>query len=221
VAERAACLEARALVVAQAGRRVVDGASLAVRAGEVAAIEGASGSGKTTFLRALALLVPREAGALLLDGQDEGALSPRAFRVKVAYVAQQPAMLDGSVADNVAAGPRLRGMALPRAAILDLLGRAGLDASFADRVARDLSGGERQRVAIARALANEPRVLLLDEPTAALDPIAAARILDLVRTCAANGLAVVMVTHAEAHAAALDGARYVFQAGTIHRKGEA
>jgi putative ABC transport system ATP-binding protein len=212
-------LEARALVVMQGGRRVVDGASLLVHAGEVAAIEGASGSGKTTLLRALALLTEPHARAIFLEGTDARAIAPRAFRVRVAYVAQEPVMLDGTAADNVATGPRLRGVSLARADAIALLARAGLDASFADRVARDLSGGERQRVAIARALANEPSVLLLDEPTAALDPSAAAHVVQLVKDCAARGLAVVVVTHVEAHAAALGGTRYACEAGALRRKG--
>ncbi len=211
-------LEARALVVAQGERRVLDGVSFALRAGEIATIDGPSGSGKTTLLRALATLAPVESGALLLEGVDASTFSPRTFRARVSYVAQQPAMLEGSVADNVTAGPRLRGASLAREAIERVLGRAGLDASFADRVARDLSGGERQRVAIARALANDPRVLLFDEPTAALDPEAAAHVLALVRALAEGGVGVVVVTHVEAHASALGGTRYVCERGALRAR---
>ena len=212
------CLEARDLVVEQGGRRVLDGVSFALRAGEIAAIDGPSGSGKTTLLRALATLAETRAGVLLLDGVDAASLSPRAFRMRVAYVAQQPAMLEGTVEDNVAAGPRLRGVALSGAEVDSLLARAGLDATFAPRVARDLSGGERQRVAIARALANAPRVLLFDEPTSALDPEAAAHVVALIRACAAGGVGVAVVTHVEAHAAALGGTRYVCERGVLERK---
>ena len=214
----APCLEARGLVVEQGGRRVLDGVSFALCAGEIAAIDGPSGSGKTTLLRALATLAETRSGVLLLDGVDAASMSPRAFRTRVAYVAQQPAMLEGTVEDNVAAGPRLRGAAPSGVEVDALLARAGLDATFAPRVARDLSGGERQRVAIARALANAPRVLLFDEPTSALDPEAAAHVVALIRACAEGGVAVAVVTHVEAHAAALGGTRYVCERGVLCRK---
>jgi putative ABC transport system ATP-binding protein len=217
----APCLEARGLVVEQGGRRVLDGVSFALAAGEIAAVDGPSGSGKTTLLRALASLAEARAGVLLLDGVDAASMSPRAFRTRVAYVAQQPAMLEGTVEDNVAAGPRLRSEALAGAEVDALLARAGLDATFASRVARDLSGGERQRVAIARALANAPRVLLFDEPTSALDPEAAAHVVALIRSCAESGVGVAVVTHVEAHAAALGGTRYVCERGVLRRKAAA
>ena len=150
-----------------------------MEAGAIAAIEGASGSGKTTLLKAIATLIAVDGGRVLLEGVDAAAIAPTTFRRRVAYVPQQPPMLEGSVADNLATGPRLRGATLSGAASSALLERVGLPASFGARAARDLSGGERQRVALARALANEPVALLLDEPTAALDPAAAARVLDL------------------------------------------
>jgi ABC-type polar amino acid transport system ATPase subunit len=117
-----------------------------------------------------------------------------------------------------APGPRLRGEALAGGQVDALLARAGLDATFAPRVARDLSGGERQRVAIARALASAPRVLLFDEPTSALDPEAAAHVMALIRACAEGGAGVAVVTHVKAHAAALGGTRYVCERGVLSRK---
>jgi ABC-type multidrug transport system ATPase subunit len=210
-------LEARDIVVVRRNARLLDGASLAVAPGEIAAIAGASGSGKTTFLKALATLIPIDGGRVLLEGTDALELSPPAFRRKVGYVPQQPPMLEGSVADNLAAGPRLRGAELADAATRSLLERVGLPAGFGEKVARDLSGGERQRVALARALANEPIALLLDEPTSALDPAAAAHVLELVRALAAAGLSVVVVTHVEEHADALAGTPYVCEAGRLRR----
>jgi putative ABC transport system ATP-binding protein len=126
-------------------------------------------------------------------------------------------MLEGSVADNLATGPRLRGAGLDAAATGALLDRVGLPPGFAERDARDLSGGERQRVALARALANDPVALLLDEPTSALDPAAADHVLDLARALAGEGLSVVVVTHVEAHAERLGGERWVCRAGRLAR----
>ena len=215
-------IEARGLAVEQGGRTVLTAIELTVRRGELVTIAGPSGSGKSTLLRALATLVEPSAGGVWVDGDDARALSPRAVRVRVQYVAQESTMFDGTVRDNVAFGPRLRGGAPKDEAIQALLGRVGLDASFGARAARELSGGERQRVAIARALANAPSVLLLDEPTSALDPAAAAVVIGLLRSCADEGLAVVVVTHVQEHANRLGGTRYLCTRGSLRRaEGEA
>jgi ABC-type iron transport system FetAB ATPase subunit len=211
-------LAAAGVVVIRDGRTLVDHADLAVNAGEIAVLEGASGSGKTTMLRAMATLIARDVGSLTLDGIDDTAISPTIFRRRVAYVPQLPPMLEGSVADNVATGPRLAGLSIADDALAALVVRVGLPADILARKARDLSGGERQRVALARALANEPAFLLMDEPTSALDPASAALVLALVRALAEQGLGVIVVTHVEEHAARLDGTRYECVAGRIRAK---
>jgi len=192
-------LDARSLVVSFDGRAVVDHVDFSVHAGEIAVIEGPSGGGKSTLLRALASLQELSAGELAIDGAS-ARVDPPAFRVRVAYVPQLPAMFAGTVSDNVAAGPRLRGIALTPPQIGALLTEVGLDPQLAARPARELSGGEKQRTAVARALANEPSVLLFDEPTSALDPASADTIIALIRALAARGKAVVVVTHAREHA---------------------
>lgn len=214
-------IEALALVVERGGRRLLDGADLRVEAGAIITVEGASGSGKTTLLKAIATLIEVDGGRVLLEGVDAATIAPTVFRRRVAYVPQQPPMLPGSVADNLATGPRLRGRELGEAATGALLERVGLAATFGARDARDLSGGERQRVALARALANEPVALLLDEPTAALDPAAAARVVDLVRALAGEGLSVVVVTHIEEHAERLGGEHLVCRTGRVERRSDA
>jgi putative ABC transport system ATP-binding protein len=208
-------LEARDLVVLREGRRILDGASILVRPGEAVAIQGPSGSGKTTLARALATLVEPDAGTVLLDGQDAREIAPTRFRTRVAFLAQQPAMFAGTVRANLGAGPALHGKSLDDAQTRQLILAVGLDESMLPREARTLSGGEKQRVALARALANAPGVLLLDEPTAALDPDAGERIVALLRTLSARGLSVVMVTHVEAHACALGGTRYRCERGRL------
>jgi putative ABC transport system ATP-binding protein len=208
-------LEARELTLVRGGRRILDGASMRVRPGEAVAIEGPSGSGKSSFARALATLVEPDSGAVLLDGRDARELASTAYRKRVAFLAQQPAMFAGTVRENLDAGPSLRGRTLNDARALELVRAVALDESFLQREARSLSGGEKQRVALARALANEPEVLLLDEPTAALDPVAGELIVALVRQLAKGGLSVVMVTHVAAHAAALGGTRYRCERGRI------
>jgi putative ABC transport system ATP-binding protein len=199
---------------------VLSGASLRLDGGDVVVIEGASGSGKSTLLRVMATLDEPASGGVWLDGAPSTALAPREMRRRVAFVAQRPPMLAGSVLENVAAGPRLRGESPSRARIFELLREVALEEDFADREATELSGGEQQRVAIARALANEPEFLLLDEPTSALDPSAAARVIDAVVTLARKGLGLVVVTHDRAQAAALGGVRYECREGRLLRLSE-
>src|SRR6185437_6715001 len=150
-----------------------------------------------------ATLIPIDGGRVTLGGVDAADLPPTAYRARVAYVPQAPPMLPGTVADNLDAGPRLRGRALPEGRAAALIRAVGLPEAFLARRAEDLSGGERQRVALARALANDPEVLLLDEPTAALDPETALGVVALARDLAGEGRGVVMVTHVVAHAEAL------------------
>ena len=154
---------------------------------------GPSGSGKSTTLRLLNRLIDPDSGSVRYEGGDVRERDVLALRRKVCLVPQLPALLEGSVADNVAYGPRLSGHSFDARTPLEL---AGLDASFATRPASQLSVGEQQRVMLARALALEPRVLLLDEPTAALDPHATAaveRTLEDLR--ARTKVSIVLVTH--------------------------
>jgi putative ABC transport system ATP-binding protein len=159
----------------------------------VSAVVGPSGSGKSTLLRLLDRLSDPDKGVVRFRGTDARELDPLQLRREVALVPQLPALLDGTVADNIgfAAGLSDRDPDLDR-----LLGLAGLEASFADRDVERLSVGEQQRTMIARALATEPDVLLLDEPTSALDEHARdsveRTVVDLHRKL---GNSIVIVTH--------------------------
>jgi ABC-type iron transport system FetAB ATPase subunit len=178
-------------------RGTLSGISLTLRGGELTALEGPSGIGKTSLLRAIVRLDEPAAGRVRVDGEDARELDPRVLRRRVGFVAQAPAMLPGTVRDNLA-------YALPEppdeARLRTALEAAALEAGFLDRDAARLSGGEQARVAIARALTREPGALLLDEPTASLDPAATAAIEQLLRNLAARGLAVLVVTHDAAQA---------------------
>jgi putative ABC transport system ATP-binding protein len=214
----AVLLAAREITVERDGRRVVDSASFELGAApdpHVLTIAGPSGCGKSTLLRAVAMLVPLTSGAILFEGRPVRELGVIEHRRRVAYVPQTPRMFEGSVAENLRAGPRFRGVEIGDREVASLLERVGLDAALAARAAADLSGGERLRVALARALANEPRALLLDEPTSALDPEAARVVLDSLRALADAGVALVLVTHVEAHAARLGGVAYAMDAGVL------
>ncbi len=220
-----ALLAARDVTVVRDGVRIVDRASVDLAAASLLTIQGASGSGKSTLLRAIATLIPISEGTVLFEGRDIHAVGITEYRRRVAYVPQLPAMFEGSVAENLRAGPRFRGAVLTDAEVVALIERVGLGADLLEREASELSGGERLRVALARALANEPRVLLLDEPTAALDPEAANVILDLVLALAESGTAILAVTHSVEHAARLSsartGTRYRMTSGALAADGGA
>jgi putative ABC transport system ATP-binding protein len=167
--------------------------SLAIGTGATAVL-GPSGSGKSTLLRLLNRLADPDEGVVRFHGNDLRALDPLELRRRAVLVPQIPAPVPGSVADNVRYGPALRG------AEVDPLGpleQAGLDSSYAERDAGRLSVGEQQRVMLARALALEPEVLLLDEPTAALDERAKSGV---ERTLAELPCSTVLVTHERAQA---------------------
>lgn len=194
---------------------MLDGASLRVEAGTVAVIEGASGSGKSTFLRVMATLLQPDGGDVLLHDVPSSAISPQEFRRRVAFVSQRPPMLPGDVEANVATGPRLRGEELRRTRLVELLREVCLDPELIERPADELSGGEQQRVAIARALANDPEFLLLDEPTSALDPATASHVVGTILALARRGLGVVVVTHDRSQAASLTATPWECVGGKI------
>jgi iron complex transport system ATP-binding protein len=181
--------------------RVLDGVHLDAAPGTWTGIVGPNGAGKSTLLRALAGLV-RHGGRVLFDGEDAAALSARRRARYVGYAPQVPVLPEGvTVRDYVAlgrtpyrsllAGPR----AGDRAVVAESIERLDL-AALAGRSLRTLSGGERQRAVLARALAQQPRVLMLDEPTAALDLGHAQQLLELVdRLRADTGLTVLTTLH--------------------------
>ena len=177
-------------------RTVLNISALDVRRGEILALVGPSGAGKSTLLRLLNFLEHPTAGTIVLDDFSlNGAPPPLDIRRRVTTVFQHPILLNRSVTENVAFGLQLRGRRNVQAVVRAELARVGLE-SLAHAPARTLSGGEQQRVALARALAIRPEVLLLDEPTANLDPGNVALIEQIVRTVnREQGVTIVLVTH--------------------------
>ncbi|HZQ10549.1 MAG TPA: phosphate ABC transporter ATP-binding protein [Anaerolineae bacterium] len=162
--------------------------------GEILALVGPSGAGKSTLLRLLNFLEAPTSGTLIYRGQTIANDPPLTLRREVTTVFQRPLLLRGDVASNVAYGLNLRGEAAA-GRVRPMLERVGL-AELAHAPAGKLSGGEMQRVALARALVFEPRVLLLDEPTANLDPYNVTLIEEIVREQnRERGVTVVVVTH--------------------------
>lgn len=191
------------------GRPVQRFASFSVEQGEVCCILGPNGCGKSTLLKTLMGLIPRLAGSITLDGHDIEKLSPKQRAQVMAYVSQgHTPPFSYKVRDVVALGRvRKAGYGQPSARDLQVVESCLADMGvrhLADEVYTDISGGELQLVMIARALAQEPQLLILDEPTAALDYGNSARVVKKVRELAGRGFGVVMTTHSPDQAFALD-----------------
>ncbi|NMB79037.1 MAG: ABC transporter ATP-binding protein [Methanomicrobiales archaeon] len=173
--------------------------TLEIRKGEIFTFIGPSGSGKTTLIRLIDLLDVPTTGRIFFDGQDTKTTEAGrlAIRRRMGMVFQKPAVLNTTVAENVAFGLKFRGVekrTIPEKvrSALELVGLSG----FEERRAVTLSGGEMQRVALARAMVTEPEVLLLDEPTANLDPVSLELIEDLIlRIRAEFKTTIIMSTH--------------------------
>jgi osmoprotectant transport system ATP-binding protein len=181
------------------GQAALDDVSLSVRTGTLLALVGPSGSGKTTLLKTINRLVEPDSGTVTLAGEDVRSLPPAVLRRRIGYVFQGIGLFPHmDVADNIAIVPRLTGIpaAERHARALELLDLVALPKDFASRYPAALSGGQAQRVGVARALAAEPRLMLMDEPFGALDPVTRDELGRAYRALHERlGLTTIMVTH--------------------------
>lgn len=188
-------LEARGLAYVRGGQQILSGISMSVRPGECLAVTGPSGSGKTSLLTLLAGLDTPNSGEVRFDGARLlGVAGPSQG---VALVLQGYGLVSLlTAAENVEVALRAAGWAasLAGAAAREALGQVGLGA-HADQLVEELSGGQQQRTAVARALALRPKLLIADEPTAELDPVARALTLTRLFEVATGGGALVLATH--------------------------
>jgi phosphate transport system ATP-binding protein len=200
---------------------------------QVLAMIGPSGCGKSTFLRCLnrmndTIAGARVTGTILLDGRDiyDQGQDAAQLRARIGMVFQKPNPFPKSIYDNVAYGPRIHGMARGRAQLDDIvctsLQRAGLWDEVKDRLTSagtGLSGGQQQRLCIARTIAVQPEVILMDEPCSALDPVATARIEDLIDELR-ESYAIVIFTHSMQQAARVSQRTAYFHLGELIEVGE-
>ncbi len=206
-----------------AADEILKGASLHVGPGELVAVIGPNGAGKSTLLKAVAGLLRLKSGSIRLDGERIDALPPRdRARRGIAFVPQEANIFPTlTVRENLEMG----GFILPRGAVRGriegLLGRFPMLAQKRRQAARTLSGGQRQVLAMAMALMVEPRLLLLDEPSAGLSPLAAAALFDTIRAIHRQGVPVAMVEQNAHGALAIAGTGVVLVDGRVARTGPA
>jgi osmoprotectant transport system ATP-binding protein len=202
------------------GARILDGFTVSVEAGEVLALVGRSGAGKTTVLKLVNRLLVPEVGTVRVQGRDTRDWQAIRLRRSVGYVIQEVGLFPHlTVADNIAVVPRLEKWSADRvdARVTELLELIGLSpATYAGRWPDELSGGQRQRVGVARSLAADPPVLLMDEPFGALDPITRRELQkEFLRIQARLRKAVILVTHDMAEALTLGDRLGVLEEGRL------
>jgi phosphate transport system ATP-binding protein len=226
-------MTARGVSVYYGPNKAIDDVSIDVGREHVTAFIGPSGCGKSTFLRTLnrmndTISSARFEGRIELDGEDIYAASMDVvqLRARVGMVFQKPNPFPKSIYENVAYGPRIHGLAAGKAE-MDMiversLKRAGLWDEVKERLQESgtaLSGGQQQRLCIARAIAVDPEVILMDEPCSALDPIATAKIEELIHELRGR-YAIVIVTHNMQQAARVSQKTAFFHVGTLIEYGE-
>ncbi len=230
--QKPAKFQVRGVEVFYGAKRALNGIDLDVGEREVTALIGPSGCGKSTFLRCLNRMndaIPgcRVQGSILLDDMDVNArdVDPVELRARVGMVFQKPNPFPKSLFENVAYGPRIHGLANNKTDLEEIvvrsLQRAALFNEVKDRLhesGTSLSGGQQQRLCIARALAVDPEVILMDEPCSALDPIATARIEELIDELSAN-YTIVIVTHSMQQAARVSDMTAFFHLGDLVETG--
>ena len=216
-------LVARSLRKRYRSREVVKDFGLELDAGEVVGLLGPNGAGKTTCFYMIVGLVAADGGAIVLDGEDITALPMHARAQRgVGYLPQEPSVFRKlSVADNVMAVLELRkdldeqGRENELLALLEELQVAHV----ADQLGASLSGGERRRVEIARALAGKPRLMLLDEPFAGVDPISVGDIQKIIRHLKARGIGVLITDHNVRETLGICDRAYILSEGTVLAQG--
>jgi phosphate transport system ATP-binding protein len=226
-------IQAKGVTVHYGAKQALFGIDLEVKSREVTALIGPSGCGKSTFLRCMNRMNDtiegcEVGGSILLDGNE--ILGPGIdvvpLRAKVGMVFQKPNPFPKSIFDNVAYGPRLHGLAADKKELAEIvetsLRQAGLWNEAKDRLNQPgtgLSGGQQQRLCIARAIAVRPEVILMDEPCSALDPIATAKIEELIDELR-NNFTIVIVTHNMQQAARVSQRTAFFHLGQLIEVGD-
>ncbi len=226
-------IESKKVSVFYNDKRALNEITLSIPEKKVTSLIGPSGCGKSTFLRCINRMNDtidgcKMVGKILIDGENiyEKSLDPVLLRARVGMVFQKPNPFPKSIFDNVAYGPKIHGLTQSGDELEELveqsLRRAGLFTEIKDRInepGTSLSGGQQQRLCIARAIAISPEIILMDEPCSALDPIATAKIEELIDELS-NNFTIVIVTHSMQQAARVSTQTAFFHMGNLIEVGK-
>ena len=226
-------IESKKVSVFYNDKRALNEITLSIPEKKVTSLIGPSGCGKSTFLRCINRMNDtidgcQMVGKILIDGENiyEKSLDPVLLRARVGMVFQKPNPFPKSIFDNVAYGPKIHGLTQSSDELEELveqsLRRAGLFTEIKDRInepGTSLSGGQQQRLCIARAIAISPEIILMDEPCSALDPIATAKIEELIDELS-NNFTIVIVTHSMQQAARVSTQTAFFHMGNLIEVGK-
>lgn len=219
-------ISANKITVSYGDKPAIVDVSVSIEDKSVTAFIGPSGCGKSTFLRCLnrmndTITDCKVSGSIIFDGKELTTYDPVYLRSKIGMVFQKPNPFPKSIYDNVAYGPRIHGMAANKAELDEIVESALRKGAIWDEVkdrlemsGTGLSGGQQQRLCIARAIATQPKVLLMDEPCSALDPIATAQIEELIAELREN-FCVIIVTHSMQQAARVSQKTAFFHLGNL------
>lgn len=214
-------IQIRDLLIQRNGRDALRVDALDIARGETLAVVGPNGAGKSTLLLALAHLLPPARGEIQFEGKSVTEWDDLEYRRKIAFVFQDPLLMDMSVEANVAMGLKFRGVdnEASRARVMQWMKAMGVD-GLAKRRAGQLSGGEAQRVSLARAFVLDPELLLMDEPFSAVDPQTRSQLLeDLSSLLAQDHRTTIIVTHNLKEAAQMGDRVAVIIGGTVKQVG--
>ena len=200
------------------GYQILRDLSFRIGSTNITGIIGSSGSGKSTLLHLLNKLLSPTQGHILYQNQDISNLPSRKLRKNIGLVQQNPFLFNGSILKNILYGPKIWGEQLTEKRINDLLNGVELPKSMLNKDISQLSGGEQQRVSLIRTLANNPEVLLLDEPTSSLDIKTEDTIEKLLSNLSKQGISIVIVTHSLEQAKRLTDQVIVLKEGLLEQK---
>jgi putative ABC transport system ATP-binding protein len=213
-------LELRGVSWRSGGRPILNDISFDVAAGDFVSVIGPSGAGKSSLFKVIVRFVESTSGTILLEGKDIKTMNVIQLRRQIGFLLQESYMFDGTVRDNITYGLKLQNKPVNEAKIKQMLAHVHLFSDDLDRDVAELSGGERQRVAIVRMLLNEPKILLLDEITSALDLANTLEVEHLIAELQKSlGITIMMVSHDFEQAKRLGGRTIFLANGAIIEQG--